>query len=106
MLIIAAPYVFATALAVCLGLDDTCEVAVPDIAAGEVPTRRRYDVIVTNSPVGDFDGVAGEIVITLPAVSWDEPVRVTVGGETEPVVIDRDRSMGHLVSLVGRYVAH
>ena len=104
VLILAAPQVYATALAVCLGLDDTCEVVVPDIAAGEVPPRRRYDVLVTTGDVGDFDGVAGEVVITLPAVSWDEPVRVSVGGEREPVLIDRDRSMGHLVSLVRRYV--
>ena len=104
MLILAAPYVYATALAVCLRLEDTCDVVVPDIAAGQAPPRRRYDVMVTTADAGDFDGVAGEVVIRLPAVSWDEPVRVSVGARRSPVLIDRDRSMGHLVSLVRRYV--
>jgi hypothetical protein len=105
VLILAAPHVYATALAVCLALDDTCEVVVPDIAAGEVPTCGHYDVMVTTGDAGDFDGVAAEIVVTLPALSWDEPVRVSVGGVTESVLIDRDRSMVHLVGLVRRYVA-
>ena len=36
VLIVATPYVSATALAVCLSLDDTCEVVVPDVATAAV----------------------------------------------------------------------
>jgi len=104
VLILAAPYVYATALAACLHLEDTCDVVVPDIAAGNAPPRQPYDVVVTTADAGDLDGVSGEIVITLPTTSWATPVLVR-GGGTEPLLIDRDGSIGHLDSLVGHFVA-
>ncbi|MDQ1490104.1 MAG: hypothetical protein QOJ23_2618 [Actinomycetota bacterium] len=107
VLILAAPYVYATALAACLRLEDSCDVVVPDLDGGTAPSRQRYDVVVTTAAAaaGALDGVAGDIVITLPAVSWATPILVRGAGETEPLLIDRAGSMGRLDSIVSHFVA-
>jgi hypothetical protein len=108
ILILAAPYVYATGLAACLRLEDTCDVVVPDLDGGATPSRHLYDVVVTTAvaaAAGALDGVAGDIVITLPAVSWATPILVRGAGETEPLLIDRAGSMNRLESIVGHFVA-
>lgn len=107
VLILATPYLYATALAACLGLSERCEVVIPDVAGGASIPDQRYDVVVVAATDGTLpvDVVpAGDVTITLPAWSWDEPVIVRAGRLTTRLVVDPAGGLDQVTPLVRRYV--
>src|SRR6266498_1476210 len=79
VLVVALPYVYATAIAARLRHEQAYDVFAPNIGAGETAPPLAYDAVLTTGAITD---VASEVVITLPVISFDDPVIVTVGGVT------------------------
>lgn len=100
----AVPYVYATALADRLR-HDGYDVVVPDLTAGETAPPSPWDAVLSTATVGDAaGGIACDVVVTLPARSYDDPVIVSVGGVTEAVVVDPDDPIGDVMTLLARSV--
>jgi hypothetical protein len=108
VLVMAAPYVYATALADRLR-HDGYDVVVPDLSAGETAPPSDWDAVLTAAAV-TAGAVAGDVpcdvVVTLPAWSYDDPVVVTIGGVSEAVVVDPGDPIGDVMTLLGRSVDH
>jgi len=101
VLVLAEPYLYATALAECIGHDGAFEVFTPNLAAGETARRRAYDAMITAGAVSD---IPADVVIDLPDGSFAEPVVITVDGVTVPLYLDQRRPLDALVRLLHRYV--
>jgi hypothetical protein len=99
VLVVASPYVGATALARLLEQRDY-DVVVPDIGVGEEPPPGVFDAVLTTLPVGDY---GARVVIELPA-TWTMPVRVTVDGVTEELVTRASDPMEEVLELLDRHV--
>ena len=101
VLVLAEPYLYATALADCLGHDGAFEVFAPDLASGQTAQRLAYDALITAGVVSD---IPVDVVIDLPDGSFAEPVVITVDGITVPVYLDQRRPLDALVRLLHRYI--
>jgi hypothetical protein len=99
LLIAAAPYVYATALAARFRAEAAYDVTVLDLAAGEPVPLAVYDAAIS-----DGTDVFADVVLTLPASSYDEPVIVTVAGVAVPIPVDPAAPIAGLVEILGRYV--
>ena len=78
VLVVAIPYVGATALAGLVEQRGLYDVIVPDFGAGEGAPSMDFDAVLSTLPTSDFPA---PVVIELPA-SWDLPLRATVDGTT------------------------
>jgi len=107
VLILATPYLYATALAVCFDLGGRCEVVIPDVIAGESVVDRGYDVVVVAGPPDQFPFAViptGNVTITLPARAWDEPLVVRAGGCTQRIMVDPASGLDQVAPVVRRFV--
>lgn len=99
MLVVASPYVGATALARVLE-QRGYEAVVPDIGAGEEPQARPFDAVLTTLPARDY---RAPVVVELPS-TWNVPVRVTVDGVTEELATRASDAMGEVLEVMDRHV--
>ncbi len=99
VLIVALPYVGATALAHLLEQREY-DVIVPNLGLGEEPPSVKLDAVLTTLPVADY---GARVVIELP-LTWKTPVRVTVDGVTEGLDASASNPIGDLLDLLDRHV--
>ena len=101
MLILAAPYVLATALASKLRSCGRYDVVVPDLRAAHLPLSGPWDAIVT---AGDGPTGRSAIVIQLP-ISFQNPVRVTVDGRRREVLVSDRHPIDDVLALLDDHLA-
>ena len=101
ILVMAVPYVLATALAFDLG--ERYNVVAPNLAAGETAPSVRWDAVLRFADVSipkDFSG----LVIELPITSFKDPVMVTVKDNTTPVHLTSKNPMLEVVALLEHHL--
>ncbi len=100
VLIVATPYVLATALAVHLKNRRCYEVHAPNIGIGDAAPRAHWDAVLVSS---SSPAHAGSVVIVLPR-SLENPVLVTAAGRTTEVRISASHPIDDIVSLLDRHL--
>ncbi len=99
VLVVALPYVGATALAQLLAQREY-DVVVPDVGLGEEPPSVSFDAVLTTLPIGDC---AARVVVELPQ-TWNMPVRVTVDGVTEGLDASESDPITDVLEFLDRHV--
>ncbi len=100
MLVVAIPYVGATALAHLLEQRHRYEIIVPDFAAGEEAPSTHFDAVVTTLPVPDY---TAKVIIELPW-NWKSPVLVTINDVTEELEVTGPDAIGEVFDLLDQYL--
>ena len=101
ILVMAVPYVLATALAFDLG--EGYNVVAPNLAAGETAPSMRWDAVLSFADVSipeDFSG----LVIELPTTSFKDPVMVTFKDNTTPVHLPGQYPIREVVALLEHHL--
>ena len=102
VLVMAVPYVLATALE--FNLRGRYNVVAPNLDAGEPPPSMRWDAVVSIAGVPVPKDISG-VVIELPNTTFHEPVMVTVDERTIPVYVSAEYPMLDVVALLEHHVA-
>ena len=102
ILVMAVPYVLATALA--FNLRGGYNVVAPNLDAGEPAPSTRCDAVIRIASVPIPKDISG-VVIELPNTTFREPVMVTVDERTTPVHVSAEYPMLDVVALLERHVA-
>ena len=102
VLVMAVPYVLATALA--SNLRGPYNVVAPNLDAGEPAPSLRWDAIVTITGVPVPTDIMG-VVIELPNTTFHEPVMVTVDERTTPVHVSAEYPMLDVVALLEHHLS-
>ena len=100
VLVVAFPWVCASALAFSLGKEDVYDLYAPDLAGGEALPVRRFDAVLTTVPAPE---AVGDVVIELPE-SFDLPVTVSVRDVTFPVTVSESHPLDDVSDLLHRYL--
>ena len=101
ILVMAVPYVLATALAFDLG--EGYNVVAPNLAAGETAPSMRWDAVLSFADVSIPEDISG-LVIELPTISFKDPVMVTVKDSTTPVHFTGENPMLELFALLEHHL--
>jgi hypothetical protein len=96
VLVVAIPYVGATALAHLLAQRGRYDVVVPDFAAGEEAPALHFDAVLATLPAGDY---GARVVVELPW-NWEAPVLVTVDALTEEVATSGPDPIGEVLDVL------
>lgn len=102
ILVMAVPYVLATALA--FNLRARYNVVAPDLDAGETVPSKQWDGVLSLAGVPIPTGIS-RLVIELPDTSFDEPVMVTVNDRTTPVHVTGARAIQEVVALLEHHLS-
>lgn len=102
ILVMAVPYVLATALA--FNLRDRYNVVAPNLDAGETAPSRRWDAVLSLADVPVPKDTSG-VVIELPNTTFHEPVMVTVDERTTPVHVSAEYPMLDVVALLEHHLS-
>ena len=102
VLVLAVPYVLATALA--FNLQGRYNVVAPNLEAGETAPSRRWDAVLSLADVPVPKDISG-VVIELPNTTFHEPVMVRVDERTTPVHVSAEYPMLDVVALLEHHVA-
>lgn len=100
VLVVAIPYVGATALGYLLEQRGHYDVVVPDFDAGEEFPPAHLDAALTTLPL---PADTARVVIELPW-SWKSPVLVTVDGVTEQLEVTSADPIGEVLDALDHYV--
>ncbi len=100
VLVVAIPYVGATALGYLLEQRGGYDVMVPDFTAGEEAPFTHFDAVLTTLPVPDY---TARVVIELPW-NWKTPVLVTVNGTTDELQVTSDDPIGEVLNVLDHYL--
>ena len=101
ILVMAVPYVLATALAFDLG--EAYNVVAPNLAAGETAPSMRWDAVLSFADVSIPKDISG-LFIELPTTSFKDPVMVTVNDSTTPVHLTGEYPILKLVALLEHHL--
>lgn len=102
ILVMAVPYVLATALAT--NLQTLYNVVAPNLDAGETAPSMRWDAVLAVAAVAIRKDIS-RVVIELPGSSFDEPVMVTANDCTTPVQLTRAHVMDDVVALLAAHLS-
>lgn len=102
VLVVATPYVLATALAFALTARGRFDVVAPDLRAGELMRATGWDVVVRTAP--DEENRGG-IAVQLPT-SFKRPVLVTMDETTVPVMVSTAHPVADLIALLEELLFH
>lgn len=102
ILVMAVPYVLATALA--FNLRGRYNVVAPDLDAGETVPSKQWDAVLSLAGVPIPTGIS-RLVIELPDTSFDEPVMVRVDDRTTPVHVMGARPIQEVVALLEHHLS-
>jgi hypothetical protein len=102
ILVVAVPYVLATALA--CKLQALYNVVAPNVGAGESAPSMRWDAVLTLATVAIRKDISG-LIIELPNTSFDEPVMVTVNERTTPVRVTPAHPIDDVVALLEHHLS-
>ncbi|HVM01118.1 MAG TPA: hypothetical protein VM263_00500 [Acidimicrobiales bacterium] len=100
VLVVAVPYVLATALAFELHRQGLYDVVVPAADPVQAARTTPCDAVLTALPL---PARTAGVVIQLPP-SFHEPVMVITGGATAAVTVDASRPIDDVMSLLARHL--
>jgi hypothetical protein len=101
ILVLAVPYVAATALA--SNFRPLYEVVAPNLEAGETAPELRWDAVLTLGAVESEEDLSG-LVIGLPDTSFKEPVTVTVNHRKTYVRVSEEHPIEDVVALLRHHL--
>lgn len=102
ILVLAVPYVLATALA--SNIRPLYDVVAPNLEAGEKAEGVGWDAVVTLGAVASEEDLS-ELVIGLPDTSFKEPVTVTVNHRKTYVRVSQDHPIEDIVAILRHHLA-
>lgn len=100
VLVVAVPYVGATALAGLVEQRGGYDVVVPDFGAGDGAPSIDFAAVLSTLPVPEY---SAPVVIVLPS-SWDTPLRVTVDEVTAELEMDGPDPLTEVLDLLDHHV--
>lgn len=103
ILVMAVPYVLATALD--FNLRSRYNVVAPDLDSGETVPEIRWDAILSIAGVPIPEDIVTGLIIELPDTSFEEPVMVTANDRTAPVHVTVAHPMQDLAALLEHHLS-
>ena len=102
VLVMAVPYVLATALA--FNLRGRYNVVAPNLDAGETAPSRRWDAVLSVADVPVPEDISG-VVIELPTTTFHEPMMVRMAERTTPVQVSAEYPILDFVALLEHHLS-